>query len=373
MIQRLIKTNHLPGMPLKKVSDISEVIGNNKYKRILELGTKHGVSTRYFALAMERHFGGGEIVTMDLPQVKSLKPNVKDLFKEWDIFKEVKLEVFMENSYTWQLMKFLEKGVKPFDFCYIDGSHLWEIDGFSFFLVDKLLKPGGCIVFDDLDWRLALSSCWKQRDSLGFKFTKQVRKVWELLVKTHPDYHNFKEVNGQGFAFKKRDLKYLSHYGTESGSELILKNIHKDSNVSDYIEVCQKAIEMTKEAGINATALIMIGNRGETMKTVLQTRGVLKQYKPTSIHTFCGVYLLPQTALFQQAKRRKLIDDDCWLDEERTYFYPHPWWKLLFWHLIVSSVRFNVIKRMIMNFIMQRQRVGEFRRWLFLRMRERFL
>ncbi len=162
-------------------------------------------------------------------------------------------------------------------------------------------------------------------------------------------------------------------YGTESGSDIILKNIHKDKDVSNYTETCYKAIEMTVKAGIEATALIMVGNRGETTQTILDTRKMLKRYNPTNITTFRGVYLLPQTALFQQAKRRNIIDDDCWLDEEKIYFYPHPWWKLLFWHFIVSSVRFDVMKRMVMNFVMQRQRVGELRRWMFLKLRRRFL
>jgi len=166
---------------------------------------------------------------------------------------------------------------------------------------------------------------------------------------------------------------YDIDYGTESGSELILKNIHKDKEVSNYTETCLKAMKMTKKAGIWATALIMIGNRGETTKTVFETRDVLKQYEPTNIHTFRGVYLLPQTALFQQAKRRNIVADDCWLDEEKIYFYPHPWWKLLFWHFIVSSVRFDVIWRMVMNFVLQRQRTGELRRWWFLKLRRRFL
>ena len=162
-------------------------------------------------------------------------------------------------------------------------------------------------------------------------------------------------------------------YGTESGSEIILKNIHKDKDVSNYTDTCYKAIEMTKKAGIEATALIMIGNRGETTETVISTRKVLKRYNPTNITTFRGVYLLPQTALFQQAKRRDIVTDDCWLDEEKIYFYPHPWWKLLFWHFIVSSVRVDVLKRMVMSFVLQRQRMGELRRWVFLKLRSRFL
>lgn len=166
---------------------------------------------------------------------------------------------------------------------------------------------------------------------------------------------------------------YDIDYGTESGSDIILKNIHKDKDISEYTDTCYKAIQMTKKAGINATALIMIGNRGETTQTVLSTKQVLKRYNPTSIHTFRGVYLLPQTALFQQTKREGLIDDDCWLDETKIYFYPYPKRMLLFWHFIVSSVRFDIIKRMIMNFVLQRQKMGEFRRWFFLRLRKRVL
>jgi hypothetical protein len=31
----------------------------------------------------------------------------------------------------------------------------WTIDGFPFFLVDKLLRDGGWILFDDFDWTYA--------------------------------------------------------------------------------------------------------------------------------------------------------------------------------------------------------------------------
>jgi len=162
-------------------------------------------------------------------------------------------------------------------------------------------------------------------------------------------------------------------YGVESGSYKILKNIHKDKDVSDYPATCQKAIEMTKRAGISATALIMVGNRGEDTETVLKTRAALKRYNPTNIHTFSGVYLLPQTALLQQTKREGFIDDSCWLDEKKIYFYPHPIWKLIIWNLIISSVRISTLKRLIINFVLMRQAVGNLRRWLFIQIRKRFL
>ena len=50
-------------------------------------------------------------------------------------------------------MKMLAQYPSPkFDFCYIDGGHNWSDTGFAFFLVDRLLKSNGIIVFDDLDW-----------------------------------------------------------------------------------------------------------------------------------------------------------------------------------------------------------------------------
>ena len=55
-------------------------------------------------------------------------------------------------------MKFIEENDGPiFDFCYIDGTHDWYNDGFAFLLVDKLLKPGGMIIFDDYNWSFGSS------------------------------------------------------------------------------------------------------------------------------------------------------------------------------------------------------------------------
>lgn len=39
--------------------------------------------------------------------------------------------------------------------------------------------------------------------------TPQTRKIYELLVKPHPDYHNFRSEDGWGFA-QKRNIKDAS-------------------------------------------------------------------------------------------------------------------------------------------------------------------
>ncbi len=59
------------------------------------------------------------------------------------------------DSYCWGLMELLEANEGPiFDYVYIDGAHTWHHDGFAFLLVDRLLRPGGYVDFDDFDWRL---------------------------------------------------------------------------------------------------------------------------------------------------------------------------------------------------------------------------
>ena len=97
-----------------------------------------------------------------------------------------------------------------FDFCYIDGAHSWDADGFAFFLVDRLLVRNGWVLFDDLDWTYRSMEArygvnvpaWLRRIPEEERNTRQVRKVWELLVKRHPEYGEFREEGQRGFARK---------------------------------------------------------------------------------------------------------------------------------------------------------------------------
>ncbi len=104
-------------------------------------------------------------------------------------------------------MKFLEESPKrKFDFCYIDGGHTWDVTGFAFFLVDKLLEPGGVLIFDDINWTILKGSARsKVKTPEEEENTAQVKKVFELLVSAHENYHNTKLLNNNnwGFAQKK--------------------------------------------------------------------------------------------------------------------------------------------------------------------------
>ena len=98
---------------------------------------------------------------------------------------------------------------KPiFVFCYIDSAHTWEVDGLAFFLVDKILKPGRWILFDDLNWTFEESPTNKdteqvQKMTKDKKTTPQIVKFFSLLVCQHQGFENISIHNQWGWAQKK--------------------------------------------------------------------------------------------------------------------------------------------------------------------------
>ncbi len=195
------KLGDLPYMTLQQGQELTAFLHEHRLSRILELGFYHGVSSCYFAAAM-KEFGGDPIVTIDLVSAKERKPNIEDLIERCDLRDHV--EYFYEpTSYNWRLMKFIEEKQRSFDFCFIDGGHDWYNTGFCFFLVDKLVQEGGWVLFDDLDWTMEhIDKSWALKRTIEERTTPQVRKVWELLVKQHPNYGDFREEGRWAFARK---------------------------------------------------------------------------------------------------------------------------------------------------------------------------
>ena len=188
-----------PYMNPKQAQILTDFIYEHNLTSILELGFYHGVSTCYMAAAVEA--AGGSVVTIDLVSAEKREPNIETLLGRCGYLDLVNF-YYEPVSYNWRLMKLIESKTK-FDLCYLDGGHDWYNTGYAFFLVDRVLKPGGWIIFDDLDWTMEhLDTKWALRKPLEERQTAQVRKVWELLVKTHPNYANFFESDNWGYAQK---------------------------------------------------------------------------------------------------------------------------------------------------------------------------
>jgi len=204
---------HLDGIPFmspNKGRVFYDFIMDTRPEQCLELGFAHGVSSCYIAAALHE-LGRGHLTTVDLLRYQQwFDPSIETLLartglREW-------VTVARETtSYTWFLKKMIEQQtsehvcVPCYDFCFIDGGKNWTIDGAAFFMVDKLLRPGGWIIFDDLWW-----SCASEEARSGRKVTYSLRHdelaedefrnphieaIFRLLVMQHPGYSQFRVLD----------------------------------------------------------------------------------------------------------------------------------------------------------------------------------
>ena len=199
--------NDIFGMSLGQAKYLERFITSKKLSNLLELGFAHGVSSCYMATILKEN-GGGHLTTIDLASAVHRRPNIEQLLDKLNL-KDYVSVYYEYESYNWRLMKFIEEYGQPlFDFCYIDGAHDWNVDGFAFLLVDKLLKPGGWIIFDDMDWSFGSSPSMREMPRVlnmpdDVKNTPHIAKVFDVLVKNHPDYGNFEITDfGWGIAQK---------------------------------------------------------------------------------------------------------------------------------------------------------------------------
>jgi predicted O-methyltransferase YrrM len=209
-IEKILK--HIPHMKPQEGKLIYQFILENDIHNILELGFAHGTSTCYMAAALDE-IGSGSIITIDQHLAKKREPDIFTLLKTTN-FENYVQPIFCDTSYNWELLKILEKQNENgrtktiFDFCFIDGAHSWEVDGLAFFLVEKLLKAGGWILFDDVDWKFGDSKSIKNMEFVlnmpdEQKNTAQVEKIFHLLVSQHSDFEDFQIKNRWGWARKK--------------------------------------------------------------------------------------------------------------------------------------------------------------------------
>lgn len=110
---------------------------------------------------------------------------------------------------------------------------------------------------------------------------------------------------------------YKIAFGIETGSPALLNKMCKEND----IETAERAIKLSKEAGILVTALLIVGNVGETEESLKDTINFLKRTAPDEIGCVGGLWILPGTKLYQKCKRNGYIDDSFWLGDEPYKIY----------------------------------------------------
>lgn len=204
---------------------VYEHVLESRPQEVLELGFWHGKSSCYIAAALHE-LGHGHLTTVDLEAAKGNKPNIEETLLKSGLasFVTVKHE---PTSYTWFLKKEIEenttdgKTIPKYDLAFIDGAHSWEVDGMAFFLVDKLLKNGGRILFDDYDWSFGTSEALKSTSAVlsmpaDERDSPQVKLIFELLVKQHPSYGQFLVEQGNWAWATKLSSQEASGVRTET-------------------------------------------------------------------------------------------------------------------------------------------------------------
>lgn len=182
-------------------------------RNVLELGFAHGVSTCYMAAALQE-LGEGHIVTLDSVRARQRNPSLPELLDAASLGSKV-TPVYCERSYIWELRTLLREEYR-FDFAFIDGAHTWDVDGFAFLLVDKILRPGSWVLFDDLDWTIEGSPSLRNNlDMLNLpeeeRQTPQIREVFDLLVRRDPNYGDLRIDGNWAWARKERLLTEAVH------------------------------------------------------------------------------------------------------------------------------------------------------------------
>lgn len=200
---------------------IYDFVRNAGPRKILELGFAHGVGACYMAAALDE-LGQGEITCVDRHSAKDRAPNIDQLLAKTDLSRFAR-PVYCEHSYTWTLLEMIEENTRNgvctpiYDFVFIDGAHLFEPDALAFYLSDKLLKPGGWLLFDDLYWTLHSSEFqsepWVKNLSRQERESPHIDKVFNVLVRQHPNYTDFRIVDQWGWCRKKG--------GDGAGAELL--------------------------------------------------------------------------------------------------------------------------------------------------------
>ncbi len=166
---------------------------------VLELGTAHGVGAAYLAAALTDN-GAGRLTTVDFAGAV-YDPAPEDVLARAGVTDRVGV-VREFSSYTWWLKERVRErsdragNVEPlYDFVYLDGAKNWTIDGLAVVLVEKLLRPGGWLLMDDLDWTYAQDPHREATDGIVHRELSprertepHLRAVFDLIVAQHPSF-----------------------------------------------------------------------------------------------------------------------------------------------------------------------------------------
>jgi len=182
------------------------------------------------AAALEAN-GSGHLTSVDSTRWQWLDPTPREVLEKAGLSSWVTLDRRF-STYTWFLKAEIEERLDEagspqpeYDFIFLDGSKNWSVDGLAVVLAERLLRPGGWLLLDDLGWSYE-KHCEAPRHyeieiaklSDEERIQPHLRAVFDLLMRTNPAFDQLVvQDNWWGWARKSPHVSRRTRGGVLSG------------------------------------------------------------------------------------------------------------------------------------------------------------
>ncbi len=234
------------------------------------------------------------------------QPYIKDLdaipFPAWNLFP---ITVYLNTpkypeAYGLKTMNLITSRGCPFNcnFCSktFSGVRMRSIDN----IIEEIKELKRLYNIRALHFTEELVMMNKQRMMELCDALKPMKLKWVCQGRTNfVDYEMLKKMEEAGCV--------RVGYGIESGSQKILNNMNK----AQTVEMCDKAIRLTKKAGLIPVIQMMFGYPGETRETIKETIDFCDRvHAQPNAGEFFITTPLPGTQLYDYALQKGLIGDE---------------------------------------------------------------
>lgn len=201
---RIVTGLPLPHTHPRRGRTLYNHIRRNRPENLLELGTARGGSAVFIAAALQAN-GTGHLTSVDSLRWQRTDPSPHQVLESAGLSDWVTLDASY-STYTWFLKAEIEKHldssgrVRPvYDFIFLDGAKNWTTDGLAVVLAERLLRPDGWLLLDDLGWTYGKPGRASQHYDIQLsqlsaqeREEPHLRAIFDLLIRTNPSFDRFR-------------------------------------------------------------------------------------------------------------------------------------------------------------------------------------
>jgi len=174
-------TGDIPFTHTRACHLLFDLVSEFSRPQVVEVSCCYGKATVYLAAAAK--LNAGFVRAVDEGTYTWGGRNVEELLREFELSDSC--EVVLNQDARWYLLDlFLARPGCWIDVAYLDASHTVEVDAFLALALWTHLRPGGIIVFDDLEWVPAVNG---QPDQVFSRPTTSHVGVLYDYVRSLPD------------------------------------------------------------------------------------------------------------------------------------------------------------------------------------------